>query len=207
MAIILKEKNSINNTSETVNDYIESKNFAFLFDFADNDFASCIEHAAEAYCKEYNYLLEKVKSLSNNSDGINDMICIKPYKADIEFMEDPKNVREIMKTLFISEYMSQTTKSISYFRLSGTKYNATEIYKKAQNLAEYYFSDDDVEDDYPDWKFGTWEEIEKFGLEEYEGQMSEKGIKLANGDFSKYYLNGEVLIVRMVNGKLKAEVL
>ena len=53
----------------------------------------------------------------------------------------------------------------------------------------------------------TWEEIEKFGLKEYEGQMTEEGIKRANGDFSKYYLNGEVLIVRMVNGKLKAEVL
>ena len=206
MAITLKEKNSINNTSETVNDYIESKNFAFLFDFADNDFASCIEHAAEAYCKEYNYLLEKIKSLSNNGDDVKNMLCIESYKGDIEFMEDPKNVREIMKSLFISEYISHTAEPIYYFRINGTKYNATQICKKAQNLAEYYFPDD-VEDDYTDWKFGTWEEIEKFGLKEYEDQMSEEGIKRANGDFSKYYLNGEVLIVRMVNGKLKAEVL
>lgn len=206
MAITLKEKNPIINTSEFVNDYIESKNFAFLFDSADNDFASCIEHAAKAYCKEYNYLLEKIKSLSNNGDDVKNMICIESYKGDIEFMEDPKNAREIMKSLFISEYISHAAEPIYYFRINGTKYNATQICKKAQNLAEYYFPDD-VEDDYTDWKFGTWEEIEKFGLKEYEGQMSEEGIKRANGDFSKYYLNGEVLIVRMVNGKLKAEVL
>ena len=206
MAITLKEKNPIINTSEFVNDYIESKNFAFLFDSADNDFASCIEHAAEAYCKEYNYLLEKIKSLSNNGDDVKNMLCIESYKGDIEFMEDPKNAREIMKSLFISEYISHTAEPIYYFRINGTKYNATQICKKAQNLAEYYFPDD-VEDDYTDWKFGTWEEIEKFGLKKYKGQMSEEGIKRANGDFSKYYLNGEVLIVRMVNGKLKAEVL
>lgn len=206
MAITLKEKNPIINTSEFVNDYIESKNFAFLFDSADNDFKSCIEHAANAYCKEYNYLLEKIKSLSNNGDDVKNMLCIESYKGDIEFMEDPKNAREIMKSLFISEYISHTAEPIYYFRINGIKYNATQICKKAQNLAEYYFPDD-VEDDYTDWKFGTWEEIEKFGLKEYEDQMSEEGIKRANGDFSKYYLNGEVLIVRMVNGKLKAEVL
>ena len=36
-------------------------------------------------------------------------------------------------------------------------------------------------------------------------QQGEDGLKEANGDFTKYWLNGEVLIVRMVDGKLVAE--
>ena len=33
----------------------------------------------------------------------------------------------------------------------------------------------------------------------------EEILENANGDFTKYWLNGEVLIVRMVDGKLVAE--
>ena len=57
-----------------------------------------------------------------------------------------------------------------------------------------------------DWKFGTWDEVSKFGLEKYKSQQSQKDLERANGDFTKYWLNGEVLIVRMVNGKLVAEI-
>ena len=82
---------------------------------------------------------------------------------------------------------------------------------KAQNLANNYFNFETnakygVDNtDRVNWKFGTWDEVSKFGLEEYKGQQGEDDLKKANGDFTKYWLNGEVLIVRMVDGKLVAE--
>ena len=83
---------------------------------------------------------------------------------------------------------------------------------KAQDLANNYFNFetnaihyDVYNTDRVNWKFGTWDEVSKFGLEEYKGQQGEYYLKKANGDFTKYWLNGEVLIVRMVDGKLVAE--
>ena len=61
-------------------------------------------------------------------------------------------------------------------------------------------------DDTVDWKFGTWDEVSKFGLERFKNWQGEEELENANGDFTKYWLNGEVLIVRMVDGKLVSEI-
>ena len=91
-------------------------------------------------------------------------------------------------------------------------FNAAERLITVQDLANNYFNFKSNTDRYSDntervdWKFGTWDEVSKFGLEEFKGQQSDTDIKRANGDFTKYWLNGEVLIVRMVDGRLVAEV-
>ena len=138
-------------------------------------------------------------------------IMVNSYKKGLEFMEDPNNVRELIKAGFIGEYMTGT---IDRCWLDGKpQFNAMERLNKAQDLVNNYFnfkantskSSIPGNDDKVDWKFGTWDEVSKFGLERFKSWQGEE-LKDANGDFTKYWLNGEVLIVRMVGGKLVAEV-
>lgn len=200
---------NIGKTPEPVTDYVLSKDFAFIFDYGDNDFGVPIEQAAKEYCKEYNNLLIQIELYSSISDGDGDMM-VESYKKDLEFMEDPNTVRQLMKAAFIGAYM---TGSIDRCWIAGNKsFNAMERLNKAQDLANNYFNFEtnaihyDVDNtDRVNWKFGTWDEVSKFGLEEYKNQQGEDDLKEANGDFTKYWLNGEVLIVRMVDGKLVAE--
>ena len=196
------DNHNISKTPKPVNNYALSKDFAFIFDFADNDYRTYIERAAQEYCKEYNSLLDRVEMEYDFANL---------YKKDIEFMENPDNVREIMKAAFIGEFM---TGSVDRCWLGDKtdNFNAAERLITVQDLANNYFNFKSNTDRYSDntervdWKFGTWDEVSKFGLEEFKGQQSDTDIKRANGDFTKYWLNGEVLIVRMVDGRLVAEV-
>ena len=195
---------NISKTPEPVTDYVLSKDFAFMFDYGDNDFGIPIEQAAKEYCKEYNNLLRQIDVYSSISDGDGDLM-VESYKKDLEFMEDPNTVRQLMKAAFIGAYMTNAIDRC--WVCSNKPFNAMERLNKAQNLANNYFNFE-TNASYTDrvnWKFGTWDEVSKFGLEEYKGQQGEDDLKKANGDFTKYWLNGEVLIVRMVDGKLVAE--
>lgn len=196
------DNHNISKTPKPVNNYALSKDFAFMFDFGDNDYRTYIERAAQEYCKEYNGLLNRIEM---------DYVIADSYKKDIEFMENPDNVREIMKAAFIGEYMSGSVDRCWLGEKTET-FNAAERLITVQDLANNYFNFKSNTDRYSDntervdWKFGTWDEVSKFGLEEFKGQQSDTDIKRANGDFTKYWLNGEVLIVRMVDGRLVAEV-
>lgn len=196
------DNHNISKTPKPVNNYALSKDFAFIFDFADNDYRTYIERAAQEYCKEYNSLLDRVEMEYDFANL---------YKKDIEFMENPDNVREIMKVAFIGEYMTGSVDRC-WLGEKTENFNAAERLITVEDLANNYFNfktntarySDNTER--VDWKFGTWDEVSKFGLEEFKGQQSDTDIKRANGDFTKYWLNGEVLIVRMVDGRLVAEV-
>lgn len=200
---------NINKTPEPANDYVLSKDFAFVFYFSDNDFGMYIEQAAKEYCNEYNNLLRKIEMYSGDSE-----IMVNSCKKGLEFMEDPNNIRELIKAGFIGEYMTGT---IDRCWLDGKpQFNAMERLNKAQDLVNNYFNfktntNKSVvhiqgNNDIVYWKFGTWDEVSKFGLERFKSWQGEEELENANGDFTKYWLNGEVLIVRMVGGKLVAEV-
>lgn len=196
------DNHNISKTPKPVNNYALSKDFAFIFDFGDNDYRTYIERAAQEYCKEYNSLLDRVEMEYDFANS---------YKKDIEFMENPDNVREIMKAAFIGEYMTGSVDRC-WLGEKTENFNAAERLINVQDLANNYFNFKSNTDRYSDntervdWKFGTWDEVSKFGLEEFKAQQSDTDIKRANGDFTKYWLNGEVLIVRMIDGRLVAEV-
>ena len=196
------DNHNISKAPKPVNEYALSKDFAFIFDFGDNDYRTYIERAAQEYCKEYNGLLNRIEMEYDIANS---------YKKDIEFMENPDNVREIMKAAFIGEYMTGSVDRC-WLGEKTENFNAAERLITVEDLANNYFNFKSNTDRYSDntervdWKFGTWDEVSKFGLEEFKGMQSDTDIKRANGDLTKYWLNGEVLIVRMIDGRLVAEV-
>ena len=198
---------NISKTPDPVTDYVLSKDFAFIFDYGDNDFSTCIFNAAQEFCNEYNRLLRQIELYSASDCSCDNMV--ESYKKNIEFMEDPNNIRQLIKAAFIGDYMKS---SIDSCWIGGNKeFNAMSLLNKAQDLVNNYFNfETDTQKTQTDsvrvnWKFGTWDEVSKFGLERFKNWQGEEELENANGDFTKYWLNGEVLIVRMVGGKLVAE--
>ena len=47
-------------TPDPISEYTKNKDFAFFFDFGDNDFGGYIENAAKEFCKEYNQLVRNI---------------------------------------------------------------------------------------------------------------------------------------------------
>ena len=119
---------NISKTPDPVIDYVLSKDFAFIFDYGDNDFSTCIFNAA-----------------------------------------------------FIGDYMKS---SIDSCWIGGNKeFNAMSLLNEAQDLANNYFNfETDTHKTQTDsvrvnWKFGTWNEVSKFGLENTRLNKEMKNLK------------------------------
>ena len=178
-------------TPDPISEYTKNKDFAFFFDFGDNDFGGYIENAAKEFCKEYNQLLRNIDLYQR--DGLSDRMA-ESYKKDLEFMENPENIINLMKGAFIGDYM---TGMVDRCWL-GSREDYTDRLKDAERYIDYLGFDDQES-----WKFGTWKEVNDEGLERYRNMQSDEEYERANGDFTEYWLNGETLVVKMVGGELK----
>lgn len=179
-------------TPDPMTEYTKNKDFAFFFDFGDNDFGGYVERAAQEFCKEYNQLLRNIDLYSNDDDC--DMRMAKSYMKDLKFMENPENVINLMRGLFIGEYMTGMVDRC----WMGSREDYTDRLKDAQRFIDYLgFNKQES------WKFGTWKEVNDEGLVRYRNMQTDEEYERANGDFTKYWLNGETLVVKMVDGELK----
>lgn len=182
---------NINTSPNPSSEYVLNKDFSFYFNFGDNDFSGYIEQAAKKFCNEYNDLLRNIDLYTIDCDCDR---MVKSFKKDLEFMENPENIINLMKSLFIGEYMSGIVDRC----WMGTKEDYTNRLQKATRYIDYLGFDKPES-----WKFGTWKEINDIGLVRYRNMQLDEEYEKANGDFTKYWLNGETLVVKMVDGKLK----
>lgn len=182
---------SMKTTPEPISEYTKNKDFAFFFEFGDNDFGGYVERAARKFCKEYNQLLRDIDI--NQRDGFSNMMA-ESYKKDLEFMENPTNTVNLLKGLFIGEYM---TSMVDRCWIDSHE-DYTGRLKDAEKFIDYLrFNQPES------WKFGTWKEVNDEGLARYRDMQSDEEYESANGDFTKYWLNGETIVVKMVDGELK----
>ena len=193
-------------------DYIKNKDFAFIFDFRDNDFGSYMERAAEKFCQRYNEILSNIERYTKLESEIENLkySSVQSYIKDLENMEKIDNIIELMKALFIGEYMSNSAD-----RFWGNKpFSYSDKLKQAMHCVDYLDFDEQVHEYEEDcsngetithkkyrWLIGKIDEISKVCEEQYKDMQDENTRK-----FEDYWLNGEVLIVKMVNGKLTAKV-
>ena len=193
-------------------DYIKNKNFAFIFDFRDNDFGLYMEKAAEKFCQRYNEILSNIERYTKLESEIENLkySSVQSYIKDLENMEKIDNIIELMKALFIGEYMSDSAD-----RFWGDKsFSYSDKLKQAMHCVDYLEFDEQVHEYEEDcsngetithkkyrWLIGKIDEISKVCEEQYKDMQDENTC-----DFENYWLNGEVLIVKMINGKLTAKV-
>lgn len=199
-------------TPQLTCDYIKNKDFAFIFDFRDNDFGLYIERAAEMFCQKYNEILFNIEQYTKLESEIENLqySSVQSYIEDLENMEKIDNIIELMKALFIGEYMSDSAD-----RFWGKKpFSYSDKLKQAMHYVDYLDFDEQIHEYEEDcsngetithkkyrWLIGKIDEISKVCEEQYKGMQNENTRK-----FEDYWLDGEVLIVKMVNGKLTAKV-
>ena len=194
-------------------DYIKNKDFAFIFDFRDNDFGLYMERAAEKFCQKYNEILSNIERYTKLESEIENLTysSVQSYIEDLENMEKIDNIIELMKALFIGEYMSNSAD-----RFWGNKsFSYSDKLKQAKHCVDYLDFDEQIHEYEEDcsngetiiihekyrWLIGKIDEISKVCEEQYKGMQDEN-----THNFEDYWLNGEVLIVKMVNGRLTAKV-
>lgn len=199
-------------THQNTCDYIKNKDFAFIFDFRDNDFGLYIERAAEKFCQKYNEILSNIERYTKLENSIENLqySSVQSYIEDLENMEKIDNIIELMKALFIGEYMLDSAD-----RFWGKKpFSYSDKLKQAMHYVDYLDFDEQVHEYEEDcsngetitykkyrWLIGKIDEISKVCEEQYKDMQVENTC-----NFENYWLNGEVLIVKMVNGKLTAKV-
>lgn len=182
---------SLKTVPDPISEYTKNKDFAFFFEFGDNDFGGYVERAAREFCKEYNQLLRDIDIYQR--DGFSNTMA-ESYKKDLEFMENPTNIINLIKGLFIGEYMTGMVDRC----WMGSREDYTDRLKEAERFIDYLgFNKPES------WKFGTWKEVNDEGLVRYRDMQSDEEYESANGDFTKYWLNGETIVVKMVDGELK----
>ena len=203
---------NIDITPQLTCDYIKNKDFAFIFDFRDNDFGLYMERAAKKFCQRYNEILstiERYTKIESENENLK-YSSVQSYIKDLENMEKIDNIIELMKALFIGEYMSDSAD-----RFWGDKsFSYSDKLKQAMHYVDYLDFDEQVHEYEEDcsngetithkkyrWLIGKIDEISKVCEEQYKGQQDDYTRK-----FEDYWLNGEVLIVKMVNGRLTAKV-
>lgn len=203
---------NMNITPQNTCDYIKNKDFAFIFDFRDNDFGLYMERAAEKFCQRYNEILSNIEQYTKLESKIENLTysSVQSYINELENMEKIDNIIELMKALFIGEYMSDSAD-----RFWGDKsFSYSDKLKQAMRCVDYLDFDEQVHEYEEDcsngetitykkyrWLIGKIDDISKVCEEQYKGMQDDY-----TRDFENYWLNGEVLIVKMINGKLTAKV-
>lgn len=187
-------------------EYSEKKDFAVYFNFGDNDFGMHIENAAKQFCKEYNELMTEIITYSNmEAEELKKhpdrefYLMSQGYIKELEFMEQPDLVKKLLKTLFIGSYLNNAADRVGFFHnLNHTNFSVTQWQENAVKTADTLFREDSDQ-----WIIGTWEEVNKLGMERVmDFQDEDKKPK----DLSECWNNGEALIMRMCNGRLTYEV-
>lgn len=175
----------------------------------DNDFGGYMAEAAENFCNHYNMILDNINSYSKieietvakfKAEG-------KPYTSsmtasyikDLEQIENQSNIVELMKSLFMSSYLKDC---LNKFECNSNPNNDSYL-KKTKGTIDYLRFDPitiDEDSGKVNWKVGTWNEVCEYGLEMYKYMQDDDVVEMR--DFTKYWLNGEVLVLRVVDGRM-----
>lgn len=136
--------------SPTVKDnceYVNNKDFAFIYHFGDNDFGGYFTSVIEEYTKRYKGLLSQIE-LYTNVDGSS--LMTDSYIKEINAFENPNNVVNIFKTLFKGFY------------LIHDHYNSSNIFSFEDNENDAKKALDYLNIKKEDFIFGTCQEIDEY---------------------------------------------
>ena len=159
-------------------DFIKNEDFAFIFDFNDNDFGSHIEDCAKELSSKFNELIRTLNLYSSIEGG---ELMVKSYIEDFKKLEDKNFLKIFFQTTFLGSYLKR------YFDYLGKEISYDKALESAKRLTEEYigFQNDNQ------WLIGTVEEIEKYAKNEFE--------KTTDGE-TYCWNNGETLIFKFKNG-------
>lgn len=173
-------------------EYRKNHDFAFTFDYSDNDFGVTFYEAAQRYCDEYNRILDMIDvEFKTNGQPSH-------YIKYLEWMEEPEHIKELLKGLFMGEYISDIVDRAYVFVPDKSTNFCERRYARANKLMNELFDSDD------DWIIGKWKDVDKATMDKHIGYQNIE-TKATASSITDLWLNGEILIVRMIDGKLTCD--
>ena len=170
-------------------EFTQNRDFAFMFNFGDNDFSGYIEEAIKNYVEKYNREMRQIETYSRFNYDID------PYIDRIEKYESWGTIKEMFKTLYKQAVINYKCDDLTCNDNFDTQ-TLYEMLKKAENNIQY------LEIDNPNsYIFGTNADIDKI-LEDGYKYDEDKPI-----EETYYWNNCETLIVRVKDGRMTYEII
>ena len=170
-------------------EFTKNRDFAFMFNFYDNDFSGYIEEAIEKYIEKYNREMCQIENYTKfNYD-------IKTYIDKIEKYESWGTIKEMFKTLYKQSVINYKCDDLTCNDNCDTM-TLHEMLNKAERDIQYLGFDN------PDsYIFGTNADIDKI-LEDGYKYDEDKPI-----EETYYWDNCETLIVRVKDGRMTYKII
>lgn len=185
-----------------ISDFRKNINFAVLFVFGDNDFASHVEAGAKLFCEQFNFALDMIDENENYD------VSHKRYIEQFKELCEIENVKETIKCGFLSYGIKNYGKMIF-----GRMPNVESALEEAKSELDYIKWDGQL---------NKWEKVgdEYVKLESYDRFMTgtfEEILNTLNNYGSPYenksedeklpvWCNCEAVILYMENGHLTCEI-
>ena len=173
---------------DTISEYCKNKDFCVFFNFRDNDFGAHIEKGAQIYANKYNGILENIDLYKGNKDW-NESKSL--YVKDLTEMEQISTIQKIIACGVMSSIIEDRGKHILNSK-AGIKDFAEDAYYDMDYLG---ITDESK------YRIGTDEEIEKWVVENNLNNQDKPKEEL---NLKNIWINGEALVISVINGKMEA---
>ena len=180
-------KDTFPRLEDTMSEYRKSKDFCVFFDFGDNDFGDHIEKGAQIYADKYNGILGNIDLYKDNKDWDAGKSL---YVKDLTEMEQIATIQKIIACGVMSSIIEDKGKHTLNSK-AGIKDFAEDAYYDVDYLG---IADESK------YHIGTYEEVEKWVVENNLNNQDKPKEEL---NLKNIWINGEVLVMAVINGKME----
>jgi phenylalanyl-tRNA synthetase beta subunit len=161
------------------------RDFAFIFNFGDNDFSGYVEDVAKMYCEKYNEVMWQIEEYTKFN------VSMDSYVEQIEKYESWRVIKELYKSLFNHVKSYYTVRDLKY---NNTEFDISKLIEENNKHIKYLGFDDPNK-----YVFGTNEQITKILDDGYKYEPENEN--------TFYWDNAETLVVRVKNGRMSCKII
>lgn len=181
-------KDTFPRLEDTMSEYRKNKDFCVFFNFGDNDFGDYIENGAKIYADKYNSILGNIDLYKDNKDW-NERKSL--YVKDLTEMEQIATIQKIIACGVMSSIIEDRGK-----HTLNSKAGIKDFVEDAYYDMDYLNITDESR-----YRIGTYEEVEKWVVENNLNNQDKPKEEL---NLKNIWINGEALVMAIINGKMEA---
>jgi hypothetical protein len=166
-------------------EFTMNRDFAFIFNFGDNDFSGYVEDVAKMYCEKYNEVMWQIEEYTKFN------VSMDSYVEQIEKYESWRVIKELYKSLFNHVKSYYTVRDLKY---NNTEFDISKLIEENNKHIKYLGFDDPNK-----YVFGTNEQITKILDDGYKYEPENEN--------TFYWDNAETLVVRVKNGRMTCKII
>ena len=181
-------KDTFPRLEDTISEYCKNKDFCVFFNFGDNDFGDYIENGAQIYADKYNGILRNIDLYKDNKDWDENKSL---YVKDLAEMEQIATIQKIIACGVMSSIIEDRGK-----HTLNSKAGIKDFIEDAYYDMDYLNITDESK-----YRIGAYKEVEKWVVE---NNLNNKDKPKEELNLKNIWINGEALVIAVINGKMEA---